>query len=246
MDERILKIKNMLSVYGLEPSDETAGKLLLYYEMLVEKNKVMNLTAITDFDDVLLKHFSDSISVISSFPELKTKLVSGNEVSFVDIGTGAGFPGIPLKIVFPNTDAVLMDSLGKRVTFLSEVIEKLGLKKIKAVNMRAEEAGASEIFREKFDYCFCRAVAKLNIISEYAIPLVKQGGFFIPYKSGEIDEERRESENAIAKLGGKLEDIKYMELPGSDIKRAHVIIKKIRKTEKQFPRSNAKIKKAPL
>lgn len=246
MSDYELKIQKMLTKYDIPLNDETVNRFVNYYTLLVEKNKVMNLTAITEFDDVLLKHFSDSVSVILSFPLLRDYFNSGKEFSFIDIGTGAGFPGIPLKLIFPSARVTLMDSLGKRITFLNDVISTLGLENIEAVNMRAEDAGVLDEYREKYDFCFCRAVAKLNIISEYAVPLVKKGGYFIPYKSGSIDEECLEAKNAFSKLGVSLEGANPILLPDSYISRTHVLLKKIKHTDKVYPRSNSKIKKNPL
>lgn len=246
MSDKELKLRAMLNKYDIPFTDATVNGFISYFEMLVEKNKVMNLTAITEFDDVLLKHFSDSVSVVMSFPSLREYFSSGSGFSFIDIGTGAGFPGIPLKLIFPSAKVTLMDSLGKRVVFLNDVISELGLTNIEAVNMRAEDAGILPEYREKYDFCFCRAVAKLNIISEYAVPLVKKDGYFIPYKSGNIEEECLEAKNAFNKLGVSLEGANPIILPDSDISRTHVLLHKVKTTDKIYPRSNSKIKKNPL
>ncbi len=241
--ERIIK---MLSDYSITPTEKIVEDFLEYYDLLVETNKVMNLTAITEFEDVVQKHFSDSLSIFLTSKDLKEKYINKQSCNIIDIGTGAGFPGIPIKIVYPETEIVLMDSLGKRITFLNNVIDNLDMKNIEAVNMRAEEAGTHEKYREKFDFCFCRAVARMNIISEYALPLVKTEGYFVPYKALEIDEEIKEADNAIKKLGGKIEEVNKLVLPGTDIGRTHVLVKKIKHTDKIYPRSNSKIKKNPL
>lgn len=227
-----------LKALDIELSKEQIAQFHKYYEMLVEKNKVMNLTAITEWNEVVLKHFVDSLSINQYF-EL-------NDQKVVDIGTGAGFPGIPLKIAFPNLEIVLVDSLNKRVKFLNEVIEALGLENITAVHGRAEDVGRNVNFREGFDLCVSRAVANLSTLSEYCMPLVKVGGMFISYKAGNLDEELDKSKNAIFKLGGKLEKVQPFELPESDIQRNFVFINKKSKISKVYPRSAGKPTKEPL
>lgn len=238
--EQIKKIKEAIESLGVEITDEKCGQLLKYYEMLVDKNKVMNLTAITEFDEVVLKHFMDSIALVKAY-DLKDKALR-----VLDMGTGAGFPGIPLKIVFPELEVVLMDSLNKRINFLKEVIEALSLEKIEAIHGRAEEYGRKEGFRESFDLCVSRAVANLATLSEYCIPYVKQGGYFIPYKSGNIEEELSSSKLAVKVLGGTVEEVKEFMLPGSDIGRSFVKIKKIEKTKSKYPRMGGKPSKEPI
>lgn len=176
-------------------------QFIRYYEMLIEKNKVMNLTAITDFDEVLKKHFVDSLSLVKAY-DLNQ---SGDEITLIDIGTGAGFPGIPLKITFPNMKVTLLDSLNKRVDFLNDVINELKLEGIEAIHGRAEDYAKPGQLREKFDLCVSRAVANLSTLTEYCLPYVKLGGKFISYKSEKVIEEMKDAEYAISILGGKVD-----------------------------------------
>lgn len=227
-----------LAEIGIELSEKQKQQFVDYYEMLVEKNKVMNLTAITDFSEVITKHFIDSLTIV--------KAIDLKEQKLLDIGTGAGFPGIPLKIVFPELDVVLLDSLNKRLIFLSEVIEYLKLKKITTLHGRAEDYGKNADYREKFDLCVSRAVAKLSSLSEYCVPYVKKDGFFISYKSGKVEEELVASERALQILGARVEKLFNFNLPGTDMERNLVMIKKINLTPKSYPRSAGKPSKEPL
>ena len=229
-------------------SDSQVEQFLTYYEMLVEKNKVVNLTAITDFDEVLKKHFVDSLSLVK-ICDLDSGYFSnfaGQEISLIDIGTGAGFPGIPLKIAFPRLKVTLMDSLNKRVDFLNEVIGTLKLDGIDAIHGRAEDYAKPDQLREKYDLCVSRAVANLSTLSEYCLPYVKVGGKFISYKSEKVAEELKEAENAISILGGKVEDQIAFTLSDSDIYRNLVVIDKISETPQKFPRKAGTASKKPL
>lgn len=210
-----------------------------YYRILIEWNHVMNLTAITEYEEVVEKHFIDSLSIINA--------VDFSEIfNIIDIGTGAGFPGIPLKIVFPDINITLLDSLNKRIKFLNEVIEQLGLNNINAIHGRAEDYAKQKEYREQYDLCVSRAVANLSTLSEYCLPYVKINGLFIPYKSGDIDVELEKSEHAVSILGGVVSDVIRFQLPGTDIGRSFVKIKKIKSTGKKYPRKAGLPSKEPL
>lgn len=233
------RLREKAAAFGIELSDHQLEQFETYYEMLVEKNKVMNLTAITEKNEVIDKHFADSLALIKSG-------VSLTDQKILDLGTGAGFPGIPLKIAFPELEIVLLDSLNKRIKFLNEVIEALGLEKITAIHGRAEDFAKQKEYREQFDYVVSRAVANLTVLSEYCLPYVKVGGCFIPYKSGEIDEELNNSKKAVQILGGKIEEVVKFQLPDTDIGRSFVKIKKNKNTAKKYPRKAGLPAKEPL
>lgn len=233
------RLREKAAAFGIKLSDHQLEQFETYYEMLVEKNKVMNLTAITEKNEVIDKHFADSLALIKSGVSL-----TGQKI--LDIGTGAGFPGIPLKIAFPELEIVLLDSLNKRIKFLNEVIEALGLEKITAIHGRAEDFAKQKEYREQFDYVVSRAVANLTVLSEYCLPYVKVGGCFIPYKSGEIDEELNNSKKAVQILGGKIEEVIKFQLPDTDIGRSFVKIKKNKNTAKKYPRKAGLPAKEPL
>lgn len=221
----------------IQLAEEQIQQFIKYYEMLVEKNKVMNLTAITEFDEVIEKHFLDSLSLIKVY-DLK------KDISVLDMGTGAGFPGIPLKIAFPGLKVTLADSLNKRILFLQEVIDELHLENIEAVHARAEELGKNKTYREMYDLVVSRAVANLSSLEEYCVPFVKIGGNFISYKSGEIEEEVANAKNATFLLGGKVKDVYKFDL--YEQKRSFVIIEKVKGTPKTYPRKAGTPTKTPL
>ncbi len=232
-------LQDKLEMLSVEVDRKKIDQFNQFYDLIVEWNKVMNLTAITDYKDVVEKHFLDSLSIerILKLDDLKTVM---------DVGTGAGFPGMPLKIIYPELKITLLDSLNKRVKFLNEVIRQLELKNIDAIHGRAEDIGKNENYREKYDLCVSRAVANLATLSEYCMPFVKVGGVFVSYKSGDIDEEVLKSKKAISLFGGKIEEVVKFQLPGTDINRAFVKIKKIKGTPKKYPRKSGIPSKEPL
>ena len=241
MSYDLTKFKHGLEELNITLTDEQIEQFLQYYEMLVEKNKVMNLTGITEYEEVIQKHFLDSLSLIRVLPD-----IASQELTVIDLGTGAGFPGIPLKIAFPELEITLMDSLNKRILFLQEVIDALGLKKVSAVHGRAEEMASNVAHRQQYDLCVSRAVSNLAVLTEYCLPFVKKGGLFISYKSADSDAEIQEGKKAISILGGKLTSVDKFQLPDSDLGRALVCIKKVKDTPKKYPRKAGTPAKLPL
>lgn len=224
---------------NIELTEMQLKQFQTYYEMLIETNKVMNLTAITEYEDVIDKHFIDSI-LLGSIIDLRGKY------SVIDVGTGAGFPGLPLKIAYPELQVTLLDSLNKRVRFLNDVIEELGLTEIEAIHSRAEDGGQNPKYREKFDLCVSRAVANLSTLSEYCLPFVKVSGSFVAYKSAQIQEELQAADHAWSILGGRLENVVTAEIPETEIIRQFVIVKKEKHTPKAYPRKSGTAAKDPL
>ncbi len=220
-------------------SDSQIAQFLAYYEILVEWNSVMNLTAITEYEEVMIKHFVDSLS-LAAYMDLTAVH------SLIDVGTGAGFPGIPLKIVFPELKVTLLDSLKKRIRFLEEVIGNLGLEGIEVFHGRAEDYARFEKMRESYDLCVSRAVANLSTLSEYCLPFVRVGGLFVPYKSEKISDELPGAEKAIRLLGGKLIEKNDFTLPVSDMNRTILLIRKIKETPARFPRKAGIPSREPL
>lgn len=233
------KFDNELEKMNIRLTDDQKSQFDLYYELLIEWNRVMNLTGITDYDEVNLKHFTDSLTI--------SRIIDMAQINtLIDVGTGAGFPGIPIKIAFPHIKVYLLDSLNKRIKFLNEVIKKLGLKNIYAFHGRAEDFAKDRQYREKFDVCVSRAVANLPTLSEYCIPFVKTGGYFVSYKGGDSDEEVIRSENAITLLGGEIENTDRFFLPDTDMGRTLIKIRKRKSTPNRYPRKAGIPSKEPL
>ena len=206
-----------------------------YYNELTETNKVINLTAISGEDDTARLHFLDSAAPLARFDM--------NGMRVIDVGTGAGFPGLPMKLVCPGMELTLLDSLGKRVSFLQRVCDGLGLSGVECIHARAEECGER---REKYDYAVSRAVARLNVLCELCLPYVKPGGAFLALKGPSLCEELREAEGAIRLLGGRLEDVVAYTVPGIELSHSYAVIRKVSSTPKKYPRRFAQIKSAPL
>ena len=228
-----------LSRLNIQFTDKQIEQFMKYYDLLIEKNRVMNLTAITDLNEVMTKHFLDSV-LISNVLDMS------DFYTLVDVGTGAGFPGIPIKILFPHLKVTLIDSLNKRLKFLDDVISELGLDGIETVHGRAEDLGNNDLYREKYDLCVSRAVANISTLSEYCIPFIKLNGYFICYKADGCMNEINIGKNAIKVLGGEIEEIVDFNLPDTDIKRKIINIKKIKNTPKKYPRKPGLPSKEPI
>lgn len=232
-------LENKIKLLSVNLDHRQMDQFHIFYELLVEWNKVMNLTAITDYKEVVDKHFIDSLCIekITDMGQVRT---------VIDVGTGAGFPGIPLKIAYPHLKITLLDSLNKRIKFLNEVIAKLELKDIEAIHGRAEDIARKEEYREQYDMCVSRAVANLSTLTEYSLPFVKTGGIFISYKAEKAEEEIEKSKKAVTVLGGKTDKIVKYQLPETEIGRTLIKIKKVKKTEKKYPRKAGMPSKEPL
>lgn len=224
---------------GISLSEKQLDQFVQYYQLLYEKNKVMNLTAVTEWEEVQVKHYLDSL-LLCRATDLSESLY------VLDLGTGAGFPGIPLKIAFPNLNIVLADSLQKRILFLDEVISALGLTGIRTVHGRAEDLGKQKDFRESFDLTVSRAVANLSSLSEYCLPFVKTGGSFISYKSAEVAAEVEQAEKAIRILGGSKPAVTALPLPKTQMVRTFVMIQKEKSTPAKYPRKAGTPSRDPL
>ena len=234
-----LWITEGMNEISVDLSDAQMEQFFLYYKMLIEWNQVMNLTAITDMKDVVFKHFVDSVSLVKAVDVSR-------ETSLIDVGTGAGFPGIPLKIMFPELKVTLLDSLNKRVRFLDEVIGEIGLSGIQAIHGRAEDLGRDSGHRERYGLCVSRAVANLATLSEYCLPFVKVGGSFVSYKAGMIDEEVKRAEKAVKVLGGEIEGIVSFRIEGIDVGRSLVRVVKKSRMGMKYPRKAGVPGKEPI
>ncbi|MGI6107266.1 MAG: 16S rRNA (guanine(527)-N(7))-methyltransferase RsmG [Lachnospiraceae bacterium] len=241
-DEQKQAIRDAFASLNISLSSIQTEQLLAFYEMIVEKNKVMNLTSITGFSDFVIKHYLDSLifsdKVLARYPSKRIRMI--------DIGTGAGFPGVPMKIVYPELDTVLLDSLNKRLPFLNDAISDLNLQNIRTVHYRAEDGARDKGLREKFDLVVSRAVANMSTLSEYCIPYVKMNGYFTAYKSIASEEELEKAEPAIQLLGGKVEEVLTGKIPNTDIEREIILIKKVHSTPGKYPRKAGTPLKNPL
>lgn len=235
MTERMIQ---QAAKMGIHLDSHMAGQFARYQELLIDWNTRINLTAITEPIAVQDKHFLDSLSCILAMEKRDGRLI--------DIGTGAGFPGLPIKIALPEMDVTLLDSLNKRINFLNEVIGALELKHIRSVHGRAEECARKDEHRARYDYAFARAVARLNVLCEYCLPFVRKGGLFISQKGVDYAQELEESENAIAKLGAVVEKVIPVEIPDTDYTRVLILMRKTADTADKYPRHHAKIEKSPL
>lgn len=232
-------IAEKMQEIGIGLTSEQIQQFYDYYVMLVETNKVMNLTAITEFTDVVKKHFVDSVIA-------PAELFHVEQLHMIDVGTGAGFPGIPLKIVYPHIHITLLDSLNKRIRFLEQVTEKLGLENVTLIHGRAEDTGRDKKYREQYHLCVSRAVANLSTLSEYCLPFIQKGGLFVAYKSGMYQDELKQAEKSIRILGGTLEKTAEFKLPGSDDGRSMIWIRKEKSTPPKYPRKAGVPAKEPL
>lgn len=238
MDSKSIELfKEQLNIYGYSITEQQFDMFLQYYELLISWNEKINLTAITAFDEVLSKHFLDSLSII--------KIIDlNNQSSLIDIGTGAGFPGIPLKIMYPHLKITLLDSLQKRILFLNTVIEQLHLDNIETIHGRAEDLAKPNQYREQYDVCVSRAVSNLSSLSELCLPFVKVGGYFIPYKSDKAQEEMQNAKKAIEILGGEIDRVETFSI--EDNTRTLISIKKSISTPLKYPRKAGTPVKNPL
>lgn len=235
----IKTLEEGFSLLKLPYNKDIDSKFALYKDLLKEWNKKINITSIEDDEEIYIKHFIDSVLLLNENNINEKKTV-------IDVGTGGGFPGLPLKIVNDNYKITLLDSLKKRIDFLSQVTKALDLSDVNLIHGRAEDYGQNKELRECYDICVSRAVAPLNVLSEYCIPFVKVGGYFAAYKSDNISQEISNSDNAIKKLGGKIKEIKEISIPATDIIRKIVIIEKIEPTNTRYPRKAGKPSKDPL
>ncbi len=230
--------EKILDDWNIDISDRQVSLFQQYFEFLIEWNERINLTSITKKEDVFIKHFADSIALL--------KFVDLSGLSIIDIGTGGGFPGVPLKIMCPECKVVLADSLSKRISFLQDLIKNLELDGIIAIHGRAEDLAREDDLREKFDIVTSRAVANLSTLSEYCLPFVEKDGLFVSYKSGNIDDEISDARNALGILGGNIEKVEKYTIPFTDYDRSLVFIRRIKSTDMKYPRKAGTPSKKPL
>lgn len=239
MEYNLENFKEGLTDLGISLSEEQLTQFIKYYELLIEKNRVMNLTAITDFDEVVQKHFLDSLSLVKVLEEKPVGKI-------LDMGTGAGFPGIPIKIAFPDCSMTLVDSVNKKIGFIQEAVQVIGLHNVEAIHGRVEDLGHDVSHREQYDLVVSRAVAALPVLVEYCLPFVKLGGAFLSYKSVKVDEELSAGKKAIQVLGGRIKKDVRFQLPGTEIERAFLLIEKEKPCPKKYPRKAGTPTKTPI
>jgi len=239
MEELGKLMQDCAAEMGVALANDAVARLLQYKDLLLEWNQKMNLTAITDSREVVLKHFADSMTALEVLPADKPLRVA-------DVGTGAGFPGLPLAIAAPSWEVTLMDALQKRVKFLSAVTESLGMEKVACLHLRAEDAGQSPAHRARYDAVVSRAVARLSVLAEYALPLIQVGGTFVALKGPSVGDEVEDAKVAIQKLGGEFVEVKNAAIPFTEWQHTLVIIKKVRQTPTVFPRTAAQMAKGPI
>ncbi|MFO7887641.1 MAG: 16S rRNA (guanine(527)-N(7))-methyltransferase RsmG [Eubacteriales bacterium] len=237
--DKIGYFENLLKKIDIDYNEGSIKSFKKYKDLIIEWNKKINITSIDSEEEIYLKHFIDSI-IIKKYVIIK----EGSKT--IDVGTGGGFPGIPLKLIDNDMDITLVDSLNKRIKFLDEVVKELDLEDVECIHARAEELGKNKKYREKYDYGFSRAVASLNVLLEYVLPFVKKGGLFIAFKGSNFKDEIKESKNALNLLGGEIIDIKEYKLPETDISRSMIVVKKIKGTPKKYPRKPGTPNKKPL
>lgn len=230
-----------LANYGFKLSSKQKEQFATYYNKLIEFNKKVNLTRITDKNEVYLKHFFDSITPLLEFSDLFK-----GEKSLCDVGAGAGFPSLPIKILCPDLSITIVDSLGKRLKFLDELVSDLSLDKVTLVHSRAEDAGQNKNLREKFDLVTGRAVARMSVLSEYCLPLAKVDGYLVALKGPKAQDELAEAKNAIEVLGGSVKEVKELTLPDTDDERTLIVVKKVKATRKKYPRQAGTPNRKPL
>ena len=230
-----------LANYGFKLSSKQKEQFAAYYNKLIEFNKKVNLTRITDKNEVYLKHFFDSITPLLEFSDLFK-----GEKSLCDVGAGAGFPSLPIKILCPDLSITIVDSLGKRLKFLDELVSDLSLDKVTLVHSRAEDAGQNKNLREKFDLVTGRAVARMSVLSEYCLPLAKVDGYLVALKGPKAQDELAEAKNAIEVLGGSVKEVKELTLPDTDDERTLIVVKKVKATPKKYPRQAGTPNRKPL